>query len=139
MQSALFLSPFCPSFLCTFSRLACHASWHFFQESCSSCAKILDLFRKKNVTKLSLTLISAFMVIGVLWSMRSSIDSICPFLYALLIFSSPLIILAIYCRRTLGKKMNLAILIPLGFLSILPLMVLGGLIVALGFFLIGRI
>jgi len=103
------------------------------------CAKILDLFRKKNVTKLSLTLISAFMVIGVLWSMRSSIDSICPFLYALLIFSSPLIILAIYCRRTLGKKMNLAILIPLGFLSILPLMVLGGLIVALGFFLIGRI
>jgi len=83
--------------------------------------RIFVMLSKKNFAKMSLILITLFMLSGVLWSARSSVDSwIWPFLYAVLIFSSPLITLILYCHDTRRKKKNPAILVPLGLLSVLP-------------------
>src|SRR5579885_1937221 len=88
------------------------------------CAKIVHLFRKKNVTKLSLTLIGLFMVIGALWSMRHSIDPYtCAFWCALLFTFSPPMSFMLYCFYTRGKERNAIGIISLALLSIIPLYV----------------
>src|SRR5579883_893495 len=76
------------------------------------CAKILHLFRKMKVTRLSLTLIGLFMFIGALWSVRHFMDpSLCSFLLACLFTFSPPISLMLYCFYTRGKKRKSIVLI----------------------------
>src|SRR5579885_3578238 len=89
------------------------------------CAKTLHLLRTKNVTRLSLTLIGLFMVIGGLWSVRQSIDPyFWNFVCAVLFTFSPPISLMLYFFSTRGKKRKSIVLISLGLLSIIPLCVL---------------